>query len=58
MPSEFARAEGRLEATVMEALRAQLDLIHDMSRRIETLEQHLERSSPYCVPHHMKPRAS
>ncbi len=35
MPTAFVRAEGRIEATVMEALRTQLELIQDMSRRIE-----------------------
>src|SRR6185312_4297096 len=51
MPTAFARAEGRIEATVMEALRTQLELIHDMSERIEMLEQRLEvyeRSDERC----------
>ena len=32
MPTAFARAEGRIEGTVMEALRTQLELVQDMSR--------------------------
>lgn len=42
MTTAFARAEGRVETTVMEALRTQLEFIHDMNRRIEALEQQLE----------------
>lgn len=42
MPTAFARAEGRIEGTVMEALRTQLELVQDMSHRIETLERRLE----------------
>ena len=51
MPYAFARAEGRLEVTVMEALRAQLDLIHNLSARIEALEERLqayERGDERC----------
>ena len=51
MPTAFARAEGRIEATVMEALRTQLELIREMSCRIEALEQRLEayeRSDERC----------
>jgi transposase len=42
MPMAFARAEGRLEGMVLQALRTQLELIHEMTRRIEALEQQLE----------------
>ena len=51
MPTAFARADGRIAAMVLEALRTQLDLIHDMSRRIEGLEKQLEayeRSDERC----------
>lgn len=51
LPTAFARGEGRMETMILEALRTQLELIHDMSRRIETLEQHLEayeRSDERC----------
>lgn len=51
MPTAFARAEGRIEATVIEALHTQFELIQDISRRIETLEQRLEayeRSDERC----------
>jgi len=51
MPTAFARAEGRIETVVLEALRSQLELIHDMSRRIERLEEQLgayERSDDRC----------
>ena len=42
MPTPFARAGGKIEAMVLEALRTQLELIHDMSRRIEALESQLD----------------
>jgi transposase len=51
LPTAFARGEGRMETMVLEALRTQLELIQDMSRRIETLEHHLEayeRSDERC----------
>ncbi len=51
MPTAFARADGQIEATVMDALRTQLELVQDMTRRIETLAQRLEayeRSDERC----------
>lgn len=51
MPTAFARADGRIEVMVLEALRTQLELIHDMSRRIDALEKQLEayeRSDERC----------
>jgi transposase len=51
MPIAFARIDGRIETTVIEALREQLELIQDMSGRIEALEQRLEayeRSDERC----------
>lgn len=42
MPAAFARADGRMETMILQALRTQLELIYDMSRRIEGLEQQLE----------------
>jgi len=51
LPAAFARAEGRMEAMVLEALHTQFELIQDMTRRIEALEQRLEayeRSDERC----------
>jgi transposase len=51
MPTAFARADGRIDAMVLEALRTQLELIHELTRRIEALEQQLgayERSDERC----------
>jgi transposase len=51
MPIAFARADGRIAAMVLEALRTQLELIHDMSKRIDALEKQLEtyeRSDERC----------
>jgi hypothetical protein len=51
MPTAFARADGRIEPMVLEALRTQLELIRELSRRIEALEQQLEvyeRSDERC----------
>jgi transposase len=51
LPTAFARADGRMEATVLEALHTQFELIQDMTGRIETLEKRLEayeRSDERC----------
>lgn len=42
LPAAFASAEGRVETMVLEALRDQLELIHELTRRIERIEQQLE----------------
>ena len=42
LPAAFAAADGRVSTMVLEALRDQLDLIHDLRRRIEVIERHLE----------------
>jgi transposase len=51
LPGAFARADGRIAPMVLEALRTQLELIHDLTRRIDLLEQQLEayeRSDERC----------
>ena len=51
LPAAFAAADGRVSTMVLEALRDQLDLIHELSRRIEVVERHLEtyeRSEDRC----------
>jgi transposase len=51
LPAAFARAEGRIAAMVLEALRVQLELIHDLTRRTKVIEHQLEayeRSDERC----------
>lgn len=42
LPSALARLEGRAATIILNALRQQLELTHDMTRRIEFLEAQLE----------------
>jgi transposase len=51
LPAAFAAAEGRVATRVLEALREQLELIHELTRRIERIEQQLatyERADERC----------
>ena len=51
LPTAFARAEGQIARMVLEALRTQLELVYDLTHRIEVLEQQLaayERSDERC----------
>ncbi len=42
LPAAFSAADGRVSTMVIEALREQLQLIHDLNLRIEALEKQLE----------------
>lgn len=51
LPEAFSKADGRIAPMVLEALRTQVELIQDLTRRIEVLEQQLEtyeRSDERC----------
>lgn len=42
LPAAFSQVEDRIERFVADALRSQLELIHELTRRIETIEHQLE----------------
>lgn len=51
LPDAFAKADGRIAPLVLEALRVQVELVHDLTKRIEALERQLEgyeRSDERC----------
>jgi transposase len=51
LPTAFVEAEKRISAMVLESLHRQLDLIHELTGRIETIERQLEcyeRSDERC----------
>src|SRR6187402_2870517 len=51
LPDAFAKADGRIAPLILEALRVQVELVHDLTKRIEAIELQLEgyeRSDDRC----------